>query len=140
MECVYNGLCSERFLGKPGMKEPKQMHEYDLTKQIVKIVNDAALKHGAVRVNAVHLVVGENTSIIPESVQMYFDMIAKGTDAQGAELKVRVIKAEMYCKKCRQSFQRPRFSFACPVCGELGAPTDTGNEFYVESVEIEDDL
>ncbi len=113
------------------------MHEYGLTKQIVNIVNDAALKHGAVKVNTVHLVVGENTSIIPESVQMYFDMIAKDTIAQGAKLYVRLIKAEMHCPLCRKNFQRPLFSFACPDCGTLGSPTDIGNEFYVESVELE---
>ena len=60
------------------------MHEYRLTKQIVNIVNDAAQKHGAKKVMAAHLVIGENTSIIPDCVQMYFDMIAKGTKAEGA--------------------------------------------------------
>lgn len=113
------------------------MHELGLTKQIVNIVNNAAQKHGAVKVIAVHLVVGENTSIIPESVQMYFDMIAKDTIAQGAKLYVRLIKVEMYCPLCGKNFQRPLFSFACPDCGTLGSPTDIGNEFYVESVELE---
>ena len=114
------------------------MHEYGLTKQIVKIVNDTAQKHGALKVNAVQIVVGENTSIIPESVQMYFDMIAKDSPAQGARLNVRLIKAEMYCPRCGNNFQRPLFSFACPECGTLGSPTDIGNEFYVESVELEE--
>lgn len=115
------------------------MHEYGLTKQIVHIVNDAAHRHGAAKVNTVHLVVGENTGIIPESVQMYFDMIAKDTKAQGARLDVRLIKAEMRCPLCGKNFQRPLFSFACPDCGTLGAPTDIGNEFYVESVELEEE-
>ncbi len=114
------------------------MHELGLTKQIVKIVNDAALRHGAVKVNTVNLVVGENTSIIPESVQMYFDMIARDTSAQGATLNVCVVKAQMYCTSCGKNFIRPRFSFACPTCGALGSPTDIGSEFYVESVELED--
>ncbi len=114
------------------------MHEYGLTKRIVKIVNETAQKHGAVKVNAVHLVVGENTSIIPESVQMYFDMIAKDTAACGAKVSVRVIEAQMYCPRCHNNFKRPHFSFACPECGMLGSPTDIGSEFYVESVELED--
>lgn len=114
------------------------MHEFSLTKQIVNIVNDAALMHCAVKVNAVHIVAGENTGIIPESVQMYFDMIAKDTKAQGAKLDVRLIKAEMHCPLCGKNFHRPLFSFACPDCGTLGSPTDIGNEFYVESVELEE--
>ena len=113
------------------------MHEYSLTKNIIQIVINAAAEHGANKVNAVALVIGENTGIIPDSVQLYFDMIAKGTVAEGAVLHVQTVRAEMYCPHCRKNFIRPRFSFECPACGELGAPTDVGNEFYVERVELE---
>lgn len=113
------------------------MHEYALTKRIVQIVGDTAAAHGASRVTAAHLVIGENTSVIPESVQMYYDIIARGTPAEGATLHVRVVKPEMHCPVCDKNFARPRFSFACPACGALGNPTDVGNEFFVERVEIE---
>lgn len=113
------------------------MHEYGLTRQIVRVVNDAALEHGASGVETVYLVVGENTSIIPQSVQMYYDQIAKGTLSQGAKIITRVIKSQMHCPKCEKNFLRPRFSFACPDCGTLGRMTDIGNEFYVESVEMD---
>jgi len=113
------------------------MHEYALTKSIVHIVNDAAARHGAKQVNAVWLVVGENTGVIPDSVQMYYDMIAKGTAARGAVLHTRLVRAEMRCPHCDENFRRPLFSFACPACGALGHPTQAGNEFYVEHIEIE---
>lgn len=113
------------------------MHEYSQTKQIVNIVSNTARLHGAEKVSEVRLVVGENTGILPDSVQMYFDMIAPGTPAAGAKLYMRIIKAEMHCPHCGKNFIRPRFSFACPDCGTLGNPTDIGNEFYVESVELE---
>lgn len=113
------------------------MHEYAQTKQAVHIVNQAALAHGAKKVTAAFLVIGENTGIIPDSLQFYFDMIARGTPAQGATLHVRTVPAEMRCPQCDENFQRPRFSFACPRCGALGRPTDIGNECYVESVELE---
>ncbi|MCL2513725.1 MAG: hydrogenase maturation nickel metallochaperone HypA [Oscillospiraceae bacterium] len=114
------------------------MHEYSVTKRIVKIINGAAAEHRAERVKTAFLVIGENTCIIPESVQMYFDMIAKGTPSEGAVLKVRAVKAEMRCPSCGKNFIRPRFSFECPVCGALGSPTDVGNECYVERVELFD--
>ena len=114
------------------------LHEYGLTRQMVRIVNDAAAAHHVARVNAAFLVVGENTGIIPDSLPLYFGMIAKGTPAEGATLHVRVVKAEMRCPHCGKNFRRPRFSFACPVCGALGSPTGIGNECYVESVELEE--
>lgn len=113
------------------------MHEYPLTERIVNIANDTARRHGAARVLAVSLVIGETSGIIPDSVQLYFDLIAEGTPAEGAALRVRQVKPEMHCPQCNANFIRPRFSFACPVCGTLGSPTDVGKEFYVESVELE---
>ena len=113
------------------------MHEYSLTKRIVQIANDTAASHCAGRVITVFLVIGENRSVIPDSLQLYFDIIAKGTPAEGAALEIRTIKAEMYCPQCQKNFHRPRFSFACPDCQTLGSPTPIGNEGYVERVELE---
>jgi len=113
------------------------MHEYSLTKQIVKIVNNAALSNNAKKVNSVNVVMGESSGIIPDSVQLYYDMIAQGTPAEGAKLSVRVVKTQMRCPACGKNFTRPRFSFECPDCGTLGNPTGIGSEFYVESVELE---
>ncbi|SHI17746.1 hydrogenase nickel incorporation protein HypA/HybF [Sporobacter termitidis DSM 10068] len=113
------------------------MHEYPLTKRIVDIAVREAEEQKARRVLAVRLVVGETSGIIAESVQMYFDVIAEGTPAEGAELLITSVKPEMRCPACGRKFIRPRFSFSCPDCGALGEPTETGREFYIESVELE---
>jgi len=113
------------------------MHEYGLTKQIVAIACDAAKKENAKQVNSILLVIGENTGIIPDSIQLYFDMIAKDTVASGAMLDLRIVPTQMHCPHCNKNFLRPHFSFACPECGMLGNPTQIGNEFYVESLELE---
>jgi hydrogenase nickel incorporation protein HypA/HybF len=115
------------------------MHEYSLTRQIVKIVNRAAAEHGARRVTQVRLVVGTDSGIQPDSVQLYFSQIARGTPAEDATISVRLVPVEMRCPVCERNFIRPRFSFACPVCGALGNPTDIGAECYVEGVELETD-
>ena len=117
----------------------QKVHEYSLTKRMVGIVNEAARQHNAKKVNAVVVVAGEDSGIIPESVQMYFDMIAQGTLAAGARLDLRIVKPQMRCPDCGLTFPRPRFSFDCPRCGALGNPTGIGGEFYVESVELEEE-
>ena len=113
------------------------MHEFALTQRIVSIINEAASEHGAKKVNAAYLIVGENAGIIPDSIRMYYDAIARGTPAAGAKLHIRLIKAEIRCPACGINFTRPRYSFACPECGALGSPTDTGGECYVERVELD---
>jgi len=113
------------------------LHEYALTKRIVNIINETAAAHGAKKVNAAWLIIGENAGIILDSVQLYYDAIARGTPAGGARLHVRAVRAEMYCPACGKNFERPRFSFACPDCGGQGKPAGTGGECYVERVELD---
>lgn len=112
------------------------MHEYGPTESIVTIVNEEAKKHGAKRVKKVNLVIGEHTGFIGESISMYFDVIAKGTLASGAELVMRYIPAEFKCTSCAALFVHEPGNFACPACGSAGSPTDKGSEFYVESIEV----
>ena len=113
------------------------LHEYALPKRIVDIINRAAGENGAKRVNSATLMIGENTGIMPDSVQVYFEIIAQGTPAQDAKLHLNIVQTQMHCKSCNKNFVKPRFSFTCPHCGALGSPTETGNECFVESVELE---
>ena len=113
------------------------MHEYALTKRIVEIINRTAEEHQAKRVNAALLMLGENAGIVPDSVQIYFDLFAKGTPAEGAKLQFRVEQAELRCSACGETFIKERYSIDCPCCGAMGLPTRMDNDCYVQNVELE---
>ncbi|MDS1028982.1 hydrogenase maturation nickel metallochaperone HypA [Bacillota bacterium LX-D] len=112
------------------------MHEYPITEQIVRIAEESARNNNAEKVVAINLVVGELSGFIGDSIQMYFDIISKGTIVEGAQLNIRYIKPKLKCEKCDIYFTRPKFSFACPQCGANGVPTEIGKEFFVEDIEI----
>ena len=112
------------------------MHEYPVTLEIVRIAEKTAREKGGL-VKAIHLVVGEDSGFIGESIQMYFDVISEGTLCEGARLTIRDIKPKMRCDRCGALFERKRFSFTCPRCGGDGSPTEIGKEFYIESVDLE---
>lgn len=113
------------------------MHEYGLTEKIVRTASETAAANRAKKVTAVYLVIGETSGVLTESVQMYFDLIAEGTEAAGALLKIKTVKPEMYCSRCGKNFIRQRCSFDCPVCGGTGSPTEVGREFYIDKIELE---
>ena len=113
------------------------MHEYAVTQSKVKTAVDEANKANASRILEIRLVIGDLSTIIDDSVQMYFDIMSEGTIAQGAKLIFTRIKAEFKCKDCGEVFIKPPKGFNCPKCGGLGTPTDVGKEFYIESIEIE---
>ncbi len=114
------------------------MHEYPVTLEIVRIAEKTAREKGG-KVRAIHLVVGEDSGFIGESIQMYFDVISEGTLCEGARLTIKDVKPMMKCDACGKLFERKRFSFSCPFCGGDGSPTEVGKEFYIESVDLEVD-
>ena len=115
------------------------MHEYPITRQIIKIAEKHAAERGAARVARITVVVGDLCGYVPDTVKLYFDEISKGTMCEGGELVLKRIKPKLRCTGCGELFERKLFSFACPECGGEGVPSGIGSEFYVESVEIESD-
>lgn len=113
------------------------MHEYAVTKSIIELAVKEAQAANAARITEIRLVVGDLSSIIDESVSMYFDIISKGTPAEGARLIFTRKPAVLYCSICRKNFDKPAKGFECPVCGSTGRLTGEGREFYVESLEVE---
>ncbi len=113
------------------------MHEYAVTKGLIGIAVEEARKAGAAKITLIRLVIGDLSTIIDESVQMYFDMLSEGTVAYGAKLEFRRVSARFRCKDCGIEFEKPKIGFDCPDCGKMGILTDSGKEFYIESMEIE---
>ncbi len=74
------------------------MHELPVTEQIVEIVLDHARKAKAERVLKINLVIGELSSFVGESIQFYFDMLSKGTEAEKASLSISRIPARARCQ------------------------------------------
>lgn len=113
------------------------MHEYAVTENLVALVLDESKRVGAKKVKLINLVIGEISSILPESVNMYFELMVKGTLLEGAELNFKKVEAELKCNSCGKAFPKNKNQFECPGCGGLGVFTDRGKEFYIESIEIE---
>ena len=113
------------------------MHEYAVTKGLIAIAVEEARKAGASKITLIKLVIGDLTTIIDDSVQMYFDMLSEGTIAHGAKLEFRRVPARFRCKDCDLEFDKPKTGFDCPKCGKMGVLTDSGKEFYIESMEVE---
>lgn len=113
-----------------------RMHEYPITLQIIKIAEKYAADHPNCTIKRIHVVVGDDSGYVPDTVKLYFDAIAIGTKCEGGELLIRRIKPKLRCRKCGMLFERKLFSFSCPYCGGDGEPSEIGKEFYVESIEV----
>jgi hydrogenase nickel incorporation protein HypA/HybF len=113
------------------------MHELSVTQSILQIaLRQAGEGH---RITDLYLVIGQLSTMIDESVQFYWDIISEGTAAQGAKLHFERILAEMQCRDCGQHYKLVRDDLACPTCGSSTVRLVSGDEFYLDAIEIETD-
>jgi len=111
------------------------MHELPVVIDIVRVIDEESKKRGYKKVTQINLVVGELASIMDESVQMYFEIVAEKSVCEGAKLTFEHVPAVLKCARCGCEFPHKK-SFDCPECGgEAVLVKGTGREFYIKSFE-----
>jgi hydrogenase nickel incorporation protein HypA/HybF len=116
------------------------MHELAITKGILSVAVEAAEQAGGHRITSIDMVIGELSSIVDDSVQFYFDILSKETIADGAALHFRREPAIATCMDCSHKFEiRAPIEPVCPQCGGILLQIQDGNEFFVESIEVENE-
>lgn len=113
------------------------MHELSVTESLLKISVEHAEKANAQRVTDLHIVIGDLASMVDDSIQFYWDIIAKGTIAEQATLHFRRVPAELQCNTCSSRYQPTETELICPNCHGIGAKIISGEEFFLESIDVE---
>lgn len=113
------------------------MHELSITQSILNISLNAASKQGASRIRVIRLRVGPFSGVVPECVQMYLDVLAKGTCAEGAKMEVETVPLRVFCRNCGKESEITREHIQCPFCGSIQLKRLSGKEFIVDSLEVD---
>jgi hydrogenase nickel incorporation protein HypA/HybF len=113
------------------------MHELTVTESILEIALRHANEANATRVTNLYLVIGQFASIVDDSVQFYWDIISKETIAEGATLHFKRLPATLSCLDCNQQFTPGGDGFSCPNCQSNHVKIVSGDEFYMEAIDIE---
>jgi hydrogenase nickel incorporation protein HypA/HybF len=113
------------------------MHELAVTESILNIALDHAGRARASKVTEINLVIGKLSSIIDDSIQFYWDFISAGTICMGAQLHFKRIPARLLCLDCQNQFTLESELSPCPACGSGRVKVIEGEEFYLDSIEIE---
>jgi len=114
------------------------MHELPATQSILEIALRHAKLANAKKVTDIHLAMGELATLVDDSIQFYWDIIAQDTPAEGAILHFRRIPAQLQCMSCFEKYQPLQGEIKCPSCGGFGAKIIAGEEFSVEAIDIDE--
>ncbi|MBG0787421.1 MAG: hydrogenase maturation nickel metallochaperone HypA [Anaerolineaceae bacterium] len=113
------------------------MHELSVTESVLEIACKHAEKAQAKKVTDIYLVIGKLSSIVDDSVQFYWDFISKGTLCEEATLHFKRIPAELICLDCDHKYTLNDELTPCPQCGSARIRVISGDEFNLESIEVQ---
>jgi hydrogenase nickel incorporation protein HypA/HybF len=113
------------------------MHELSITESILEIVQRHASQAEAKHVTDIFLVIGQLSSIVDESINFYWDIIAENTIAMGAVLHFRRIPAQFLCRECKTVFPLQQDDYKCPACASSQFTIVAGREFFLEAINVE---
>jgi hydrogenase nickel incorporation protein HypA/HybF len=113
------------------------MHEMSLAEGIIQLIEDAARTQGFAQVRSVWLEIGRLSSVEPEALRFSFDVVSRGSIADGARLEIVDVPGSAWCMQCSQSVDLPALYEACPRCGSYQVQVTGGTEMRVKELEVD---
>lgn len=110
------------------------MHEFALVDNIFQILNVKINEYKIKKINQIKLVIGEMTGAEEVTLSACFEVYAKGTVAEGAQLVFERIPLRGKCLECGHEFRVKNYKFICPECNVKTVEVVSGREFYIDSL------
>ncbi len=92
------------------------MHEWGLTRRLLKLIEDEARARQLTRVSKVSLETGALSATEREALRFNFKTAARGTVAQDAELDILECPAKALCPACLAEVTMTHHDQTCPQC------------------------
>jgi hydrogenase nickel incorporation protein HypA/HybF len=112
------------------------VHEVGLMQSTLGIALERAAQKGARRIHRLTMRVGPLSGVVPEALEFAFDVLARGTIAEGAALEVERVPILCYCPACRLEFQPDDLFCECPRCHQVSVEVHQGRELELTSLEV----
>jgi len=113
------------------------MHELALSQSIVDLVADHAAREGLRKVTRIVLEIGAAAAVEAEALHFCFDLVARESVAEGAELAIEAVALRARCRACGRLFAPAALSDGCPGCGSFERDWLAGREMRVKSFDGE---
>src|SRR5262249_60815606 len=102
----------------------------------LELAREHAAREGASRIHRITLRVGALAGVVPEALEFAFDVVTRGTSAEGAVLEVERVPVVCACAGCGVEFMPDAAFFVCPTCGRPSADVRGGAELELIRLEV----
>jgi Zn finger protein HypA/HybF involved in hydrogenase expression len=102
-----------------------------------KALFDKVIQQAYAHVKEIVFALGEISELDQNIIQKHWAALSKDTPLEHAQIRFRLITAEVQCMACFKKYHPVNGTIHCPHCGSFGAKILSGEEFYVEHIETE---
>jgi len=108
------------------------VHELAITEGVVQAVTT---RLPDARISCVRLEIGALSGVVADSVRFCFDLVAEGTNLEGASLEITEPAARCHCRSCDSDFEPDGPIALCP-CGSADISVLSGEQLKIISVQV----
>lgn len=112
------------------------MHEMAICESILQVMEEQAAAEAFTAVNAVRLEVGPLAGVELEALRFGFDVVTRGTLADGCRLEVLETPGTAWCLPCGKAVAISQRYDACPDCGSHQLQITGGEELRIKDMEV----
>ncbi len=110
------------------------MHEMSIAESVLGIVEDTARREGFSSVKEVRLEIGRLAAVEVEALRFCFDVVMRGSLAEGAALAIEETPGTAWCFGCGVTVPVQARGDLCPRCGSARLQVNGGTEMRVKDL------
>ena len=115
------------------------MHEVSLMQNLLDIVSKTVEKEGGKKATLIHLRVGELSGVNRDALEFAFEVLSKGTVADGGKLEIERVPLHVRCRDCGKEFDPDELSFRCEYCGSANIEIVSGREMEIDYILMDEE-
>ncbi|SMX30675.1 hydrogenase maturation nickel metallochaperone HypA [Actibacterium lipolyticum] len=112
------------------------MHEMSLCEGIRTVIEDQARTHDFARVSRLRVEIGRFAGVEKKALAFAFDVVMRGSPAEGAELEMIDLPGRAMCYDCMKEVEIDDRLSPCPDCGGGKLMPQGGDEMRIKDMEV----
>lgn len=113
------------------------MHEMSICEGILQILETESANKNFKQVKKVALEIGPLSGVELEALKFSFDVVMKGSLAEGSELIIIDMPATAWCMQCADTVTIEQRYDDCPKCGSAQLQVTGGEELSIKELEVD---